>query len=133
MEMTLEHFSSKFLLSAEKETSLLDIKKMMEEVSVRHIPIVHKEKPVGIISDRDLKFFANHSLLEKYCAADVMTPDPYSVPKHTPIKEVIDTMVTKKYGSILLLDSEEKICGIFTTTDALIAFKTFLKKASVVV
>ena len=48
-----------------------------------------------------------------------MTEDPFVVSTSTPITDVARTMVDKRINSVLINNSEGKVVGIFTSTDAL--------------
>ncbi len=50
---------------------------------------------------------------------DIMTEDPFVVSTSTPITDVARTMVDKRINSVLINNSEGKVVGIFTSTDAL--------------
>ena len=101
------------------DSPVVDVYQKMQRSQVRHIPVVEKGEPVGIISDRDVKFVSYSTGVTELTAKDIMTPGPYSPAVGTHMKEVLTTMSKKKIGSALVVDEQKKIAGIFTLTDAL--------------
>ena len=47
-----------------------------------------------------------------------MTPEPFIVEAGADLKQVVETMATRKLGSAIVVEGS-KVFGIFTTTDAL--------------
>jgi CBS domain-containing protein len=50
---------------------------------------------------------------------DVMTSDPQTARRSTPVLDVVRTMMDQKIGSVLVVDDNRDILGLFTTADAL--------------
>lgn len=101
--------------------------RMMREHHIRHLPVLHEARIVGILSDRDLNLIeALENVDPKLVKVeDAMTPDPYVVAPETLLDEVVATMAEKKYGSAVVVD-QNKVVGIFTTVDACRAFAELL-------
>ena len=115
------------LVLANPETSVIELYQTMQKHRIHHIPVVENGKAVGIVSDRDVKFVSYSDGVTQMMAGDIMTPKPYSVSETTELEEVILTMATKEFNSVLINNSEGKITGIFTSKDALkLLAKTFL-------
>jgi acetoin utilization protein AcuB len=100
------------------EQPLVQADAMMRQHGIRHLPVLHGGKLVGIVSDRDLKLVesipdVNPKLIT---VSDAMTADVYSVSPETPIHEVVQSMAVHKYGSAVVME-HGKVVGIFTTVD----------------
>lgn len=93
---------------------------LMREYRIRHLPVLHGGKLVGVVSLGDLHLIETlgESDLEKIAVEDAMTPDPYVVTPDAELREVADTMASHKYGTAIVARGT-KVVGIFTTTDAL--------------
>jgi acetoin utilization protein AcuB len=105
------------------EQTLAHAATVMQKHGVRHLPVLHGGKLVGIVSDRDLRLLeampdVNAALIT---VSDAMTAGVYSVSPETPIHEVVRKMAEQKYGSAVVME-HDKIVGIFTTVDVCRAF-----------
>ena len=115
------------LVLAAPDTSIMEIYHLMQKNRIHHVPVVENGKAIGIISDRDVKFVSYSDGVTQMTAADIMTPEPYSVSETTSLEEVIITMANKEFNSVLIHNKDGKVTGIFTTKDALgLLAKTFL-------
>lgn len=93
-------------------------RRMMNELSIRHLPVIRQGKIAGIVSDRDLKLAAAF-LGEDFKDApvlDVCNEAPYIVSPHAKMTEVLKEMADKHYGSAIVAD-RDTLVGIFTTVD----------------
>lgn len=101
--------------------------RMMREHHIRHLPVLHEARIVGIISDRDLNLIeALRDVDPKTVTVEeAMTPDPYVVEPDVALDEVVSTMAEKKYGCAVIVQ-HNKVVGIFTTVDACRAFAELL-------
>jgi acetoin utilization protein AcuB len=101
--------------------------RLMREQHIRHLPVLHQGKLVGILSDRDLHLIETLRDVDpdKVAVSEAMTPDPYIVSPEAELDEVVSTMAAKKYGSAIVSD-HGKVVGIFTTVDACSAFADLL-------
>ncbi len=92
---------------------------MMRGYGVRHLPVYHGGKLVGVLTDRDVKLATSFKGSEDMLVDDVMTPDPYAVAPDAPIDRVAIEMSEHKYGCAIIQQTNGKVVGIFTVTDAL--------------
>jgi len=101
--------------------------RMMRDQRIRHLPVLHQGKVVGIVTDRDLRLVETLSDVDptKVAVSEAMTPDPYVVSPDAALDEVVATMAAKKYGSAVISDHGH-VVGIFTTVDACSAFADLL-------
>lgn len=101
--------------------------RMMREHHIRHLPVLHEARIVGIISDRDLNLIESLGDVDPKIVTvfEAMTPDPYVVEPDVALDEVVSTMAEKKYGCAVVVQ-HNKVVGIFTTVDACRAFAELL-------
>lgn len=109
------------------EQMLVKAKELMKRYNIRHLPVLHAGKVVGMVSDRDIALVQSLSSvsLETTAVADAMADDPYVVDPGVALDQVITTMAEKKYGSAVVVQNGH-VVGIFTVIDALVAFAELL-------
>ena len=114
-----------------------DVVNILHQRRIRHLPVVNSEmEVVGIISQRDLyKLQPPHKneegvwiydmdVMDGFILDKAMTPNPFTLSRHSLLAEAILPMVTQKYGCIPIIDESKKLCGIITQYDILkIAFE----------
>src|SRR3954470_12149021 len=83
--------------------SVLEAQEFMQQMGIRHLPVVEKGKVVGLLSERDLKQAELLSDSMTLVVSDFMTPDPYCVKVGTPLAEVVLRMAERKIGSAIIL------------------------------
>lgn len=92
---------------------------MMDEHDIRHLPVTADGKLLGVISENDAKTAATLSeqFRSKVMVRDVCTCEPYTVDLNEPLYRVVEEMAARRIGSTIVT-KDERIAGIFTTTDA---------------
>ena len=113
------------------EQPLTRARAMMVTNGVRHLPVLHGGKLVGILSDRDIRVIESIDGADLSCmtVSDAMSEDVYCVPPETPLDEVVREMATHKYGSTVVA-SGGRIIGIFTTVDVCRSLANLLRERS---
>jgi CBS domain-containing protein len=114
---------------AKADMSVTEAAEIMEKGGFRHLPVVENGKITGVISERDLKqalILTDDSM--GLLVQDVMVRDPYIVSEGTSLSEVAGVMAEMKYGCAIVVDSEKRAIGIFTTTDGMRILKNLLER-----
>jgi acetoin utilization protein AcuB len=101
--------------------SLLVARTLMVREKVRHLPVKEGDKLVGVLTDRDLKRALDPELglppKDELFVRDVFVRDAYTVDTSEPLDRVLEEMVDRHLGSVLVT-SHGRLAGIFTATDA---------------
>ena len=102
------------------EQSIAAAHHLMRTNGIRHLPVLHGGKLVGVVSQRDLHFIESLRDVnpEEVSVEEAMTQDVYAVPPRTPLKEIVTEMAERKLGSAVVVEGQ-KVVGVFTTVDAL--------------
>jgi acetoin utilization protein AcuB len=114
--------------SVGQEQSLAQAHKLMRDHQIRHLPVLHGGKLVGVLSDRDLHLIETLRDVDpdKVTIEEAMSPSVYTVSPKAPLDEVVREMVHHKYGCAIVED-HNNLVGVFTTVDALRAFADLLE------
>lgn len=104
---------------------------MMREYHIRHLPVQHRGRLVGILSDRDVHLALSvHPAAKDLQVGDVMTEEPYSVTPDCPLEQVAIEMAKHKYGCAIIENEKGRAIGIFSATDAVGLLGEWLRKKS---
>lgn len=111
-----------------QEQPLAQAHKLMREHQIRHLPVLHGGKLVGMLSDRDLHLIETLRDVdpEQVTVEEAMSEAVYTVPPRAPLDEVVRELADHKYGCAVVEDSG-KVVGVFTTIDAMRAFAEILQ------
>ncbi|MBK9030397.1 MAG: CBS domain-containing protein [Myxococcales bacterium] len=109
------------------EQSLKKAHDLMREHGIRHLPVMHGNRLVGVISDRDVAIIASLEDVnpELITVEDAMTSDVLTVSPEAPLDEVAALMAERKAGSVVI-EQNSKVVGIFTTVDGMTALADLL-------
>jgi len=96
---------------------------------VRHIPIVSGEKVVGIITSNDLNRLSlgelfenqggNDAFLDMFTIERLMHIHPVTISDDTTIREVAEVFANSNFHALPVVNEEEQLVGIVSTTDVL--------------
>lgn len=118
----------------EPHQSISEAKKIMQDLNVRHLPVVAGKELVGILSDGDINLISSLKDINvrQSHVSDAMKLKPFVVRPETLLDEACGKMAEEKIGSAVVAQENGTIVGIFTYVDALRTlseiFSTRLKK-----
>lgn len=118
-ELKVEEYTSPAVVTIEGADTLVTAMELMQEHGIRHLPVTIDGAIGGIISERDVLAHFGKSWSGMLTVRDIMTPSVLAVYKNDSLGDVAFQLSSKKVGSALVLDDDESLYGIFTTTDAL--------------
>ena len=109
--------------------NLFEAEKLFKQHHIRHIPVINKNKIVGMLSLTDLlrlSFVDSYNDTETVDTAiysmlsvhQVMAKNTVKVDSNTSIKEVASLLASKEFHALPVVDNQ-KLTGIITTTDLL--------------
>jgi acetoin utilization protein AcuB len=110
------------------EQTIAKAASLMSEHHIRHLPVLHGGRLLGVLSDRDVKLIESFRDVDatKTSVEEAMTELPYTVEPETPLDQVVRSMAEKKFGSAVVVQNQ-KVVGIFTTVDACEALSELLQ------
>jgi len=115
-------------LSVGSDQNIDEAHKIMQGNRIRHLPVMTAGKISGMISDRDIKLALSLRGVDssKTKIEEISSSDVFIVKSDAKLDDVVKTMADKKVGSVLIVDNN-KLVGIFTTIDALMALHELLQ------
>lgn len=121
LDLPIERFTTVNPVTATEDISIDEVRELMAQHAMRHLPIERDGKVVGIVSDRDVRVVlglsSEHQL--QVCAGDIMASGPVSLPATTSLARAASVMTERRIGSIIVNKVDGGLLGIFTVTDAL--------------
>lgn len=115
-------FSTK-VFTVSPESSVFETLRNMQEKSVKRIVVTSKNKPVGIITERDInRFLANDKTaraIDEIPVKHVMKKNVITITDGVEdrFEQCAARMVTFKIGSVVLVNDEGELIGIVSRTD----------------
>ncbi|UII75251.1 CBS domain-containing protein [Flagellimonas sp. HMM57] len=119
---------TKDLITLTVDNDLVSAEELFKKYNIRHIPVVDKERVVGMLSYTDLLRISFADAVDEdeetvdtmvynlFTISQVMARDVVSVSSNTTIKEVAQFLAQKEFHAVPVVD-EGKLVGIVTTTD----------------
>ena len=126
--MLVKDWMSKKVITVDVEASMQDAMGLMKQNNVRRLPVMKKEKLVGIVTDRDLRSASAsdatslevHELLylvRKIKVQKIMTKNPITIPLDYTVEEAALIFLEKKISGAPVVNRNGDVIGIITQTD----------------
>lgn len=121
LTLPVEEFTTPNPVTGTENMSPDELRAVMQEHGIRHLPIVRGGVVVGLVSDRNVRFAQSLSNAHRIqiSAADIMATDPVMVQAGDSLDDVAFIMSDRKIGSVIVNEADGAFLGIFTVTDAL--------------
>jgi hypothetical protein len=111
-----DHMSSKVITVA-RDCPLAEARAILHKHRFRQLPVLHKGRLAGMVTDRDLRAAAP----AKKTVSEVMTAKPGVIGPNAPIDEAARLLRSLKIGALPVVE-RAKLIGIIATSDMLDAF-----------
>jgi len=138
--MKVSKYMTQKLITATPDMTVKQAFLTMRSHRVRHLPVVDGDRLVGIISDRDLRrprwaeniddWTAYYQVSDEITVRDVMTSNPEVVHTYDKVLKAVSIFREQRYGALPVLDKDEKLVGILSAQDLLLALETLLLQST---
>ncbi|MDY6965105.1 MAG: CBS domain-containing protein [Halobacteriota archaeon] len=117
-EIPIREIMTRDVVTAEAETDAVDVAKKMTEKDVGCVIVVKDDKPVGIVSERDIvrKLVSKNAKASSMKAEDLMTEPIITVSEDTSLLDTTKVMASKKIRRLPVMRGDEMI-GVVSETD----------------
>jgi acetoin utilization protein AcuB len=126
--MLVKNWMSTKVVTIDAKGSMQEAINLMKKNDIRLLPVLSKERLVGVVTDRDLKRASAsdattldvHELLylvSKIRVRDIMTEDPVTVAPDLTVEETAELLLEKKISGVPVVDAAGRIVGVITQTD----------------
>ena len=124
----ITHIMSNNVDSIQEGQNLSEVRRLMTEKAIHHIPIVNGKKLAGIISFTDmmkLSLITNGAtehtidsiIDQQFSIKDVMTENPKVLKDSDSIRNAAELLVEGNFHSLPVVSNEGDLVGIVTSTD----------------
>jgi len=126
--MLVKNWMSKTIITIDENDSMNKVMDLMKEHAIGMVPIMKKDKLVGIVTDRDLKRSSPsdattleiHELLfliSKIKVKDIMTKDPITVPFDFTVEEAAEVLMKNRISGAPVVAQDGQVVGAITKGD----------------
>lgn len=106
------------VVTAAPTTAIGDVARQMREENVGSVVVVEEDRPVGIVTDRDLAIgpFADGAP-DDHAVREPMTPDPVTVPRTAGVMEACEAISENAVRRLPVVEEGGALAGILTLDD----------------
>ena len=128
---SVDRFMTHDPITIERGESVSMARRVMQTHRIRHLPVLHAGKLVGIVSQRDLERFDSAPDVDQRLVpvGEAMTKPAYSVLAGALLGEVCAQMSARRCGSAVVVDEQQRVVGLLTAVDGLRSVSELLEGA----
>lgn len=120
MSIELKEIMVDKVITTKKDAPVKDAVKLMNKYEIGCLVVIENEKPIGIVTERDLlkRVLAKSEELRNMKVMEIMSKPLISVAPNVEIEEAAKLMYKKKIKKLPIVE-KEKLLGLVTLTDVL--------------
>jgi acetoin utilization protein AcuB len=131
--MLIKDWMTRDPITITEDTSMIKALHIMKERRFRRLPVVSKGRPVGMVTDRDLKEASPskattldvhelYYLLAELQVREIMTNNPVTVSEDDTVEHAAQIMLENTISGLPVVDGGGGLVGIITQSDVFRAF-----------
>ena len=122
------------VVTASRDTPVVELARTMRDEELGDLVIEEDQKPVGIVTDRDVALaVAGDDDLADLTAEDVMTADPVTIHEDATAVDLPARMAEGRVRRIPVVDDDGNLTGIATLDDVVATAGEMLKDVATVI
>ena len=125
--MRVRDIMSTNLVTVTEDTRVDEAKKIMEAHKIRRLPVMKKDKLVGLVTKHmlleaapspatSLNIWELHYLLAKMTVKEIMVKKPFTIAADMPVEEALQLGQEKGYGAFPVIE-DGRLAGMVTESD----------------
>jgi acetoin utilization protein AcuB len=128
---SVDRFMTHGPITIERGEPISVARRLMQTHCIRHLPVLHAGKLVGVVSQRDLERFDRAVEVDQRLVpvGEAMTTPVYSVLADASLREVAAQMSSRRCGAAVVIDGQQRVVGLITDVDGLKALSCLLDPA----
>lgn len=126
MNISVDEYTSLSPVTISLNEDLNEGYRLMRLHGFRHLPVIEDNGIVGVVSERDILANYGTTWSHNLRIKNIMCTSILTVRATDSLGDVAYRLSKEKKGSAIVLDADNKLYGIFTTTDALNALVEIL-------
>jgi len=109
---------SRQVISVDEKANIYEISRIMDEKGIGSVIVIHDDKPVGIVTERDIitRCLAKERDPKKTASKEIMSSPLVSVDANSFVSDAAKLMISKMVRRIAVMEGG-KLKGIITTSD----------------
>jgi acetoin utilization protein AcuB len=126
--MLVKDWMSREVITIDAKDSMHSATRLMKKNNIKLLPVIKRNKLVGVVTDRDLKRASASDattleiheltyLLTKIKAKSLMSAPPITVPADYTIEETAQVLLKNKISGVPVVGAKGEVIGIITQSD----------------
>lgn len=114
-------------ITVSPKTTLLDARSMLLRHRISRLVVIENEKPVGIITEKDLVkaiYRIDNTIIENVRVSEIITKHLLTITEDATLYDCAKMMLNNKISSVVILKKDGSLSGIITKTDLISVFLT---------
>ncbi len=126
--MLIKGWMTSDVMTIDEDTSMMKASQIMKENNIRRLPVMHKGKLVGMITDRDIKEASPskattldvhelYYLLSELKVKDIMSKNVFTIGPEETVEKAAVKMLEHRISGLPVVNDKGKVVGMITQGD----------------
>jgi acetoin utilization protein AcuB len=126
--MLVKNWMSTNVITVDQDNSMEEAMDLLKQKNIKMLPVMKKNKLVGIVSDRDLKRASASDatsleihellyLLSRIKVKEIMSAPPITIPDDYTVEEAAEVLLKYKISGAPVVDDNGQVMGVITQND----------------